>query len=156
MIDGDLQFNIFVGTVKDLCNKRCRITITHFLVLVLAGLCFVFAMKLQCFFISFQMFCNQNLRNIQTNSQKIQTEIYNSVIEDLTLCINARVSIPATLQMQGFRTSMKTCECKGFCDCFNFVYIHQFLHQLISFFTFSELLIQPLPKKIFLSQIFVC
>ena len=59
------------------------------------------------------------------------------------------VSIPATLQMQGFRTSMKTCECRGFCDCFNFVYIHQFLHQLISFFTFSELLIQPLPKKYF-------
>ena len=34
-----LQFNFSVVTVKYLCNGRCRITINHFLVLVLATLC---------------------------------------------------------------------------------------------------------------------
>ena len=38
--------------------------------------------------------------SIQTNSHKIQTEIYNGFISNLA---NARVSSPAALQMQGFR-----------------------------------------------------
>ena len=70
-----LQFNFFVVTVKYLCNGRCRITATHFLVLVLSRLQLVFAMQWQCFvFIS---------NVLQSNSHKIQTEIYNSVISNL-------------------------------------------------------------------------
>ena len=37
-----------VVTVKYLFNGRCRITINHFLVLVLARLLFAFAVQLQC------------------------------------------------------------------------------------------------------------
>ena len=47
--------------------------------------------------------------------------MYTGVISNLA---NARVSSPATLQMQGFRASVKTCQCKGFHDfilpCFMF------------------------------------
>ena len=104
-----LQFNFFVVFVKYLCNGRCRITITHFLVVVLTRL-----LPLQCncnVLSSFQMFCNQNSHSIQTNSLRIQTEIYNSVTEYLTL------QMQRSAKMQGFRISMKTCNCKGFCDC---------------------------------------
>ena len=70
---------------------------------------------------SFQTFCNQNSHSMQANSHKIQNEMYNGVISNLA---NARVSSPATLQMQAFRASVKTCQCKGFHDfilpCFMF------------------------------------
>ena len=72
---------------------------------------------------SFQTFCNQNSHSIQKNSHKIQKEMYNGVISNLA---NARVSSPATLQMQGFRVSVKTCQCKGF---------HDFI---LPFFMFSQ------------------
>ena len=71
-------------------------------------------MSLQCncnVLSSFQTFCNQNSHSIETNLHKIQTEIYNGVICNLP---NAWLSSPATLQMQGFRISVKTCECKSF------------------------------------------
>ena len=111
-----LQFNFFVVTVKYLCNGRRRITTTYFLVLVLPRLHLVFAMQLQCFVFISNVFCNQNSHSIQTNSHKIQTEIYNGVISNLE---NAWVSSPATLQMQGFRIFVKTCECKSFHDRLN-------------------------------------
>ena len=56
-----------------------RITITHFLVLVLANLCFVFAMQLQCF-----VFIISDV--LQSKFTQLKIDIYNSAIEYLTSC----------------------------------------------------------------------
>ena len=109
-----LQFNFFVMTVKYLCNGRCRIGC-------------VLSLQCNCNFLSsFRMFCNQNSHSIQTNSHKIQTEIFNGVIEYLTLQMLGS-TVPQPCKMQGFRISVKTCECKGFRDCLR-IACKQLLH----------------------------
>ena len=107
-----LQFNFFVLTVKYLCNGRCRITITHFLVLVLARLRFVFAMQLQFFvFISdalqpkFTQHSNKFTQNSNWNFQWCHR------ISNLA---NARVNSPPTLQNARFQNFHENLWMHGF------------------------------------------
>ena len=109
------SFNFFVVNVKYLCKGRHRITITHFLVLVLVRLFFVFAMQLKCC-----VFISNVLKSKFTQHSNKFTQNSNLYLQQchrISNRANTRVSSPTTLQMQGFRISVKTCECKGFCDC---------------------------------------
>ena len=67
-------------------------------------------LSLQCncnVLLLFQMYCNQISIAQNCNLQRCRR------IPNLS---NARVSSPSTLKMQGFRISVKTCDCKSFCD----------------------------------------